>query len=83
MIKSIIIIFLAVFSTASFSGNKSDLVDAIVRDCKLNADSAAKFATPGRTGTIIKFKICTTPEIKLADDCVVSCKSKSGNVVGN
>ncbi|MDB9787035.1 hypothetical protein OAB57_02930 [Bacteriovoracaceae bacterium] len=61
---------------------KSVFVDAVVAQCKLSAADATKLATPGRTGTVVQFKLCITPTIEAGGDCRLNC-NREGSVIGS
>ncbi len=79
--KLIIICTLILFAFPSFSGVKADFISAVKKQCGKSDGDAAKLVTPGRTGTVIQFKVCAQKSIKLSADCTISCK-KAGATLG-
>lgn len=69
------------FSSLSFAGAKDDFIAAVTKQCGVPKPQAKKLATGGRTGTVIKFKLCLEPEQKLSNGCNLRC-SKAGSKIG-
>ena len=68
---------------SAFAGDpKGDFVQAVVSQCKKSADEAAKLATPGRTGTVAQFQLCSSPTVDVGDGCKIAC-TKSGSSIGD
>jgi hypothetical protein len=61
---------------------KDEFTKKVVTECKKSQKDAEELATPGRTGNVVKYKLCPQSPVELAPDCKVSCGA-SGNVVGN
>jgi hypothetical protein len=66
-----------------FGSTKDKFLAAVKKDCGLEAAEAKKLLTPGRNGTVTKFRVCVSSPIKLSDSCSINCSANSGNVVGN
>lgn len=80
--KWILVFLLALSSFSAFAGAKEDFVKAVVDQCKKSADDAEKMATPGRTGTVIQFKLCQSSPVDAGEGCKLTC-TKDGSNLGN
>lgn len=67
---------------SAFAGAKEDFVDAVVKQCAKAKEKAEELATPGRTGNIVKFSMCTEATVDVGDGCKVTC-TKAGSTIGN
>ncbi len=65
-----------------FAGAKDDFIQEVVSQCGKTEAEAKKYVTPGRTGSVVGYKLCKEQEFKVKD-CTLKCKSRSGNVIGN
>lgn len=82
--KVLLMIPLLAFANVSFSSSIKDaFVSKVMKECSLSKDAASKLATPGRTGNVVKLKLCPQNPVKLSDSCKVSCGNNAGSVVGN
>lgn len=79
--RVLILSFLLAASTSSFAGAKDDFIAAAAKQCGVSKDEAKKLATGGRTGTVIKFRLCLEPELELANGCKMTCQ-KAGSKIG-
>jgi hypothetical protein len=61
---------------------KEDFVNAVVKQCKKSKDDAEKLVTPGRTGTVVQFQLCSSPTVDVSGDCKLTC-SKGGATIGD
>ncbi len=74
------IVFLTPLS--AFASPKEDFVKAVVDQCQLPEDKAEKLATTGRTGTIVLYLHCASPQFRIGEGCVLSCKKQSNHIGG-
>lgn len=65
-----------------YAGPKEDFVAAVKAQCSKSDSEALSLATPGRSGTVFKFKLCTNPKVDVGKGCVISC-SKAGAKIGS
>ena len=79
--KVLVLSFLIAASTSALGGAKDDFIAAAEKQCGVSKDEAKKLATGGRTGTVIRFKLCLEPEQSLANGCILKC-TKSGSKIG-
>lgn len=70
------------FATIGKADPKEDLVKAIVDQWGLPKDKADQLATPGPTGTIVQFSICSASSIEIGEGCKVTCKKLGSNIGG-
>lgn len=70
------------FLEVCFASAKEDYVVKVMKECKLSREDALKTVTPGRSGTVVKVKLCPQNPVKVSETCNVSCSRSSGNVVG-
>ena len=77
----IVLVVGLLWGITSNAGVKDDFIAAAKQQCNLSQDQAEKFATPGRKGTVISFKLCLKPEVKISDACTLKCV-KGGSKVG-
>lgn len=80
--KLILVFLLALSSFSVFAGAKEDFVKAVTEQCKKSADDAEKMATPGRTGSVIQYKLCQTNPVDVGEGCKLTC-TKDGSNLGN
>mgnify|MGYP003687646881 CR=1 FL=1 len=80
--KVLLVSFLLAASSAAFAGAKDDFIAAAEKQCGVSKADAKKLATGGRTGTVIKFKLCLEPEQTLSSGCVIRC-TKAGSKIGS
>lgn len=66
---------------ASMAGAKADFIEAVRLQCGKKKSEAARLATPGRSGNVIKYKTCTSVKIKI-EDCTLRCKDASSSIGG-
>ncbi len=71
---------LLVASTA-FAGPKDDFIAAVKKYCGKDDATAASWATPGRSGTVMKWKMCTADSIDI-NGCKLPCKDASSSIGG-
>ena len=78
-----LLLFTTMFGLASPSnaGVKEDFIKEVVAQCGVSAAEAKGLATPGRTGTIVQFKICADAEVELDNGCVLEC-TRGGSKIG-
>ncbi len=77
-------LFLCIVLLGSFqarAGMKEDFIDAVVKQCGLAKEKAEEFATPGRTGNVVKFTVCSEATLDVGGGCKVTC-TKSGSTIG-
>lgn len=77
-------VFLFLGLLGSFSaqaGMKEDFIDAVVKQCSLSKEKAEELATPGRTGNVVKFTVCSEASIDVGGGCKITC-TKSGSTIG-
>lgn len=83
MIKKVFVCTAVLFLAAPvMAGPKEDFVSAVKAQCGKSDAEAAGLATPGRTGTVFKFKLCSSPKVDVGGGCTVTC-SKAGATIGN
>ena len=83
--KYCFISFFVLNSCICFAGPKEDFINAVVEDCKVTKEVAESAVTPGRTGTVGSFFMCSTGgiyKVEKLGECYLKCRSKSGNVIG-
>lgn len=68
-------------SFQAHAGMKEDFIDAVVKQCSLSKEKAEELATPGRTGNVVKFTVCSEASIDVGGGCKVTC-TKSGSTIG-
>lgn len=74
---------IVLFTPFGVSANpKEEFVKAVVEQCQLPKDKAEEMATMGRTGTIVLYLHCVNPQLKIGEDCVLSCKKQSNHIGG-
>ncbi len=79
----ILLTFGAAFIANTASADpKEDLVKAIVEQCKLPQDKAQSLATPGRTGSVVQFALCSSSPVDVGEGCKVVCKKQGSNIGG-
>lgn len=76
-------VILLIFSHSAFADLKEDFMNKVVAECGLSKDEAEALATPGRTGNILKLKLCPQSPVVISENCKLTCSTSSGNVVGN
>ncbi|SMF83051.1 hypothetical protein [Pseudobacteriovorax antillogorgiicola] len=79
--RVLLLSFLVAASSSALAGAKDDFIAAAEKQCGVSKDEAAKLATGGRTGSVIKFKLCLEPEQTLSNGCKLRC-TKSGSKIG-
>jgi hypothetical protein len=75
------ILALTLSSTSVLAGAKDDFIKAVKAQCGKSDGDAAKLATPGRSGNVIKFKTCSGATVTVGD-CTLSCKDASSSIGG-
>ena len=60
---------------------KAEFLKAVVSECKLSEAEAEKLATPGRSGNVLKWKMCPQNPVEVDANCKVAC-SNVGKVIG-
>jgi hypothetical protein len=70
------------FASTGMADPKEDLVKAIVDQCKLPKEKAESLATPGRTGTVVQFTVCSSSPVEIGEGCKVTCKKSGSNIGG-
>jgi hypothetical protein len=78
--QRLLLLALLIFSTAAFSSSREQFVTAVVKQCKVTKEEAQKLATPGRMGTVVRFKICPQKNMTLENGCVLTCKSEGAEL---
>lgn len=68
-------------SLSAQAGMKEDFIDAVVKQCALTKEKAEEFATPGRTGNVVKFTVCSEASLDVGSGCKITC-TKSGSTIG-
>ena len=81
---NVLVISVAVAGSLSVSaGAKDDFINAVTAQCKVAKDKAATWATPGRAGNVIKFKVgCKSGSTVEVEGCTLQCKDASSNIGG-
>lgn len=77
-----ILLGVSLMSPFAFAGAKDDFINAVVKQCKKSKDEAASMATPGRSGTVIKFKTCSGATVDVGSGCTLQCKDASSTIGG-
>ena len=67
---------------SALAGPKEDFVAAVQSQCKKSKTEAEALATPGRSGNVMGLQICAGGTVEVDASCKLTCKSQSGNVVG-
>ena len=67
--------------TPAFGSVKEDFMREVIDQCGVEKEEAKKQVTPGRTGTVVQFKICANAEVELPNGCILEC-SKGGSTIG-
>ena len=75
-------ILLATTSFVALADTKDDFIAAVKADCGLSAAEAEALATPGRSGNIIKFRMCPQNPVEITATCKVKCTNTGGSVIG-
>lgn len=70
---------LGFLSSYSYAGAKEDFISVVVKQCGKSESDAAKMATPGRTGNVMKLKLCKADSIEI-DGCKLSCTDASSKI---
>ena len=77
------LVSLVLLTSSLIASPKDDLVNAIMSQCSKNRADAEALATPGRTGTVVKFQFCHSPVIETDDpNCKVTCSKGSSTIGG-
>ncbi|EQC44445.1 hypothetical protein [Bacteriovorax sp. DB6_IX] len=71
------------FLSTSHAGIKEKFVERVVKECGKSEADAKKLATPGRSGNVVKLKLCPQSPVTVAPGCKLTCSTSKGNVVGN
>lgn len=79
--KILLVMFSLAVSSVSFGGAKENFVAAVKEQCKVDDGTAGKQVTPGRTGTVVQFKLCNSGTVELPNGCVLTC-TRGGAKVG-
>lgn len=77
---AVLLLFLGL-SCNAYAGAKEDFISAVKGQCGKSDDEAAKLATPGRSGNVVKFKLCSSATVQLDGSCSVTC-TKDGSTIG-
>lgn len=67
-------------STVVFGNPKEQFVAAVMKQCKVSKEEALKQATPGRMGTVVRFKVCPQKNMTLENGCVLTCESEGAGL---
>lgn len=78
LIFTLVLIFAA---PLSFAGPKEDFITAVKKFCGKSDADAAAMATPGRSGTVMKWKKCSADSIDI-NGCKLPCKDASSSIGG-
>lgn len=81
--KILLCVFFGMMSFAHAQSLKDDFINKIVEECGKTKEQATELATPGRSGNVVKLKLCPGSPLTISDDCKIKCSSQKGNVVGN
>lgn len=68
-------------ATTSYAGPKEDFVAAVKKYCGKSDSDAASMATPGRSGTVMKWKKCSADSVDI-NGCNLPCKDASSSIGG-
>jgi hypothetical protein len=79
--KLLLVCLLFGLSTVVAAGAKDDFIQAVKVQCGKTAEDAKKMATPGRTGSVMKFRTCSSDSITI-EGCTLSCKNASSSIGG-
>jgi len=82
-LMSIVALFLLSVAGIVSAGPKEDFIDQVVKQCSKSTADAEALCTPGRTGTVMRYSLCTEGTFDAGGGCTLKCTSKSGNVVGS
>ena len=66
-------------STNIQAGAKDDFIAAVKKYCGKSDGDAAAMATPGRTGNVMKLKLCKSDSTTI-DGCKIPCKDASSKI---
>ena len=80
--KVFLLLTILLVSSYAQASRKTDFVTAVRSQCGKSEADATKFATPGRSGSVMKFVLCASLKIVISGDCIIKCSKNSGNVVG-
>jgi hypothetical protein len=69
----------AVFLVTTFAGVKEDFVDVMSKSCGKTKEDAEKFATPGRSGNVIKWQMCKAGTVDI-EGCNMQCVDSSSKI---
>jgi hypothetical protein len=64
----------------SYSGARESFVKEVIRQCKVTETEAEKEVTPGRMGTVVRFKVCPQKNITLKSGCVLTCETEGAGL---
>ena len=83
--KRIALVALMLASSSVLAGAKGDFIAALKSQCaKDDAAASALASSPeakGRAGTVVRFKICSSPTVDVGGGCRLKC-SRGGNTIG-
>lgn len=79
--KLILASLIIIFSSPTYAGAKGDFVNAVKKSCGKTQEEASSMATPGRSGTVMKWKKCTAQSINIKG-CELPCKDASSSIGG-
>ncbi len=79
--KKLITIFVLVSSIVCLAGPKEDFMKAVSEAAKKNPKCSEVKPTPGRQGTVMKWKTCSSDSVTI-DGCILSCSSASSEIGG-
>ena len=76
-----LILSLLMLDLVAVAGPREEFIREVVAQCKnVDKKKAEKLATPGRTGTVVQFKLCANAEVELDNGCVVECSKDSSKL---
>jgi len=78
--RFITIIFFTILSLSAMANIKESFIKALKLQCSKTQDEAEKMATGGRTGNLVKYRLCNKGHIKLDDTCRLKCIDTSSSI---
>lgn len=80
-VRLMMVLALLASGGSAFGSAKKKFIEAVKSQCGKSEGDAKSMATPGRTGTVVQFKLCVSSPIDAGGGCNVKC-SKAGSTIG-
>ena len=74
------VLFLGISNICNAASPKETFVKSVVKQCKISKEEAMKLVSPGRTGTVITFKLCPQKTMTLKNGCIITCGKEGASL---